>query len=562
MAGNFTYRILRLSALLLCILLSQLNFAQAPTVAYQPVIGPTAGLSSPIEVVSAPGDASGRLFIVEQPGRIKIWDGSSVLPTPFLDITGPVGYFGDERGLLSMAFHPDYASNGFFFVYYNDNAGNITVARYQVSADPNIAIPTPNPVTPLVSIPKPFNNHNGGHLQFRVEGGVPYLYFATGDGGSGNDPNNFSQTYTSLLGKMIRMNVDAPVPVPEIWAWGLRNPFRWSFDRLTGDMWIGDVGQSSREEINFRAGGTYGANYGWACQEGTENNASVPVTTPCDTVRAVDILPIFDYDNPTEGASVIGGYVYRGSEFPSLQGYYLATDYYSGRLWLISPDGGGGWDITTRTGFTTRVASISETTDGALYAVALESNTVYKIVVTGVTPLTLVRFYGRAFNRNHELTWVTEFEENLDDYIIEYSTDGRNFIATGQRSPRNSEGPHTYTFVRPFTGAGLTYYRLKITELDGGIKYSPIIIIGTEEESGLKLYPTTVSGSGAIVNVISGRPIEKLALVGADGRQVFSKDMNGAEGYFRLSLPPLQKGLYMLVFWSRGVQQTERILVQ
>lgn len=227
-----------------------------PQLAYQPVI---TGLTEPIEVATAPGDASGRVFIVQKGGLIRIWNGSTVLATPFLDISA-ISVDDGERGLLSMAFHPQYQSNGFFFVYYNNNAGDVTVARYQVSGDPDVANPTPNPVAPLISIPKNFTNHNGGHLQFRVEAGTNYLYFATGDGGSGNDPDNNAQNPASFLGKMIRMNVDAVTPVPEIWAWGLRNPFRWSFDRANGDIWIGDVGQGLKEEVSYRAGGTYGAN--------------------------------------------------------------------------------------------------------------------------------------------------------------------------------------------------------------------------------------------------------------------------------------------------------------
>ena len=320
-----------------------------PDVSYQPFIGASEGLSSPIELVSAPGDATGRLFIIEKAGRVKIWNGSNLLSTPFIDISALV--FNDgEMGLLSMAFHPQYQSNGFFFLYYNNSDKNITIARYKVSADPNIAIPDANPTTPLMIITNNAGAHNGGHLQFRTEVGINYLYFATGDGGQGgNDPENNAQNPDSYLGKMIRINVDAASYNPEIWAWGLRNPFRWSFDRSTGDIWIGDVGEATREEINFRPLGTSGANYGWVCTEGLTNNDNAPAGTDCDTVDNVAVMPVYEYVTGSEGRSVIGGYVYRGNEYPALKGYYLATDFFSGTLWLIKKSG-ASWDVSVKAG--------------------------------------------------------------------------------------------------------------------------------------------------------------------------------------------------------------------
>ena len=171
---------------------------QQPDVSYQPYIGASEGLNSPIELVSAPGDATGRLFIVEKGGKVRIWNGSNVLAIPFLDISALISN-REEQGLLSMAFHPQYKNNGVFFVYYTNNDGHITVARYKVSADPNVAEPTANPTTPLVNIPTKEGIHNGGHLQFRTVGGTNYLYFATGEGGSHEDPNNNAQDPHSYL---------------------------------------------------------------------------------------------------------------------------------------------------------------------------------------------------------------------------------------------------------------------------------------------------------------------------------------------------------------------------
>jgi len=356
------------------------------------------GLNSPMEVHTAPGDLTNRLFVVEKAGVIRIWTGSSLLSTPFLDISSLV-VDNDERGLLSMAFHPQYQANGFFFVYYNDNSGNLTISRYQVSSgNPNVANGTANPVTPLVNIPKPFENHNGGHIQFKPEGGINYLYFATGDGGSGNDPQNNSQRPTSRLGKMIRINADNATPALEIMAWGLRNPFRWSFDRLTGDIWIGDVGQDDREEVNFRALGAGGANYGWPCREGTrDNSGAAPSGLDCDTVDNISVPPVFEYLNPPCcGTSVIGGYRYRGSAYPQFQGYYMAADYFDGRLWFIRSNGSGGWITSApQMGLPVGISSFSETNNGdTIYAVANVGNRVYKVVPNVVTPVTLTSFSG------------------------------------------------------------------------------------------------------------------------------------------------------------------------
>ena len=529
-----------------------------PDVSYQPFIGADEGLSSPIELVSAPGDATGRLFIVEKAGTIKIWTGSNLLPDPFLDISSLVTNDG-EMGLLSMAFHPQYQSNGFFFVYYNDNDGNITIARHHASSNANIAEPVASPVTTLISIPKKFGNHNGGHIQFRADGSTNYLYFATGDGGGSNDPDNNAQNPNSYLGKMIRINVDAPPYNPEVWALGLRNPFRWSFDRNTGDIWIGDVGQNSKEEINFRALGTSGANYGWACIEGTENNASSSSDADCEPLRAVDVLPMMEYNNPAEGRSVIGGYVYRGNEFPGLRGYYLATDFYSGRLWLIRPSG-AGWDISVKTGLPSGIASISEAANGSLYAVSITGNSIYKIVIPIVTPLNLISFSGASMNGYNELKWVTESEENMDKYIVEYSTDGINYSTAGEVLSENIANRNIYTYHHTIINTTTVYYRLKMSESDGTHKYSPVITIGPDKKTGVKIYPTSITNGR--VNIISPQPVERVIITNTTGLQLLSKEMNGARGYFTIPIPALQKGIYIIRVSGKDFQQTEKIIVQ
>ncbi|MBO9657399.1 MAG: PQQ-dependent sugar dehydrogenase, partial [Chitinophagaceae bacterium] len=408
-----------------------------PNVGYMEMIPASAGLTQPIELASAPGDIAGRFFIVQKTGEIRIWDNGTLLPTPFLNINPlVVDDVNGEQGLLSVAFHPQYATNGFFYVYYNANNGNIVVMRYQRSSgNPDLADPTPNAAGPYVNIPKPFTNHNGGHLQFRIEGGVNYLYFATGDGGSGNDPFNNAQNPLSLLGKMLRVNVDATTPSVEIWGRGLRNPFRWSFDRGTGDMWIADVGQGAREEINYFPSASVNPNFGWPCREGLIANTNAPAAGDCDTVNPVAINPIYDYQIGGAGRSVIGGYVYRGSAFPSLQGIYFLTDFFSNRLIAIQPNGSGGWIVNevTPTPALSNIASISEDASGELYAVSLQGS-VNRVIVPVVTPLTLTKFSGKPFDGYNELLWTAESEEGIDNFTIEYSRDGTNFSPVGKVS--------------------------------------------------------------------------------------------------------------------------------
>jgi glucose/arabinose dehydrogenase len=317
----------------------------------------TVGLNQPVFAGAPAGDP--RLFIVEKGGTIKVRqpDGTTSV---FLNI-GPTGAnlvnSSGERGLLGLAFDPNFAAPGTagygtFYVNYTDRSStnNTVVARFQVSGDRNVADVASRQTLITVLQPSGRNNHKAGWLGFRP-GEPDNLYIATGDGGSGNDPENRAQTLTDNLGKMLRINVrgddfgtDAnrnysiPSTNPfvgkagndEIWAYGLRNPFRNSFDRMTGDLWIADVGQGAREEINFEAASAAGgANYGWRLREGTIATPGVGGARPEGNVD-----PVLDYDR-SFGASVIGGYVYRGSLMPDLYGAYIFGDYVSSRIWAI-----------------------------------------------------------------------------------------------------------------------------------------------------------------------------------------------------------------------------------
>jgi glucose/arabinose dehydrogenase len=297
------------------------------------------GLSTPVFLTAPPNDP-GRLFIVEKRGTIRIVRGGALLADPFLDISGAVSG-GSEQGLLGLAFHPDYAANGVFVVNYTNGAGDTRVSSFRVSADPDRADPASETI--LLAIPQPFANHNGGMLAFGPRDGQ--LYVASGDGGSANDPQGNGQKRSTLLGKLLRVSVSGTgqisIPAdnpfvgtagarPEIWSLGLRNPWRFAFDR-NGDLFIADVGQSQREEVNVAtAASGFGraANYGWNVMEG---GRCFSPSSGCDQTGLA--LPVLDYAHG-QGCSITGGYVYRGSAAPALQGTYFYGDYCGG--WVRS----------------------------------------------------------------------------------------------------------------------------------------------------------------------------------------------------------------------------------
>ncbi len=359
------------------------------------------GFSRPLWAGSPPGDTA-RLFVLEQTtGMVRIINlaDGSINATPFLDIGDLVINSGNERGLLGFAFHPDYANNRFFYVHYNNNSGTSVLARYQTFVgDPDRA--NHDSAKIILTQSQPFSNHNGGMIAFGPKDG--YLYLGFGDGGSANDPGNRAQNRQLWLGKMLRIDVNVdpdPYVVPpdnpfvgdpntldEIWALGLRNPWRWSFDRDTGDLYIGDVGQGAREEIDYQPGSSGGGeNYGWRCMEGLRCTG----LSGCICNDGSLTLPIREYDRGL-GISVTGGNVYRGQAIRDLRGTYFYADYGSARIWSLRMVDGNVCGFEDRTaelqpmgGGLTQITSFGEDGTGEMYIIA-RGGRIFKIVPDGV----------------------------------------------------------------------------------------------------------------------------------------------------------------------------------
>jgi glucose/arabinose dehydrogenase len=344
------------------------------------------GLSFPLYLTAPPGDLA-RLFIVERAGAIRIVKNGALLPTAFLDLTGQVSVDG-EQGLLGLAFSPDYATSGRFVVHYTDPAGDTRLSVFQVSGDPDLADASSEQV--ILTADQPFSNHNGGQITFGPDG---FLYLGLGDGGGGNDPEGRGQNLSELLASILRLDVSAgnsftvpadnpfvgqqPATRPEVWSYGLRNPWRFSFDRANGDLYIADVGQSKLEEIDVAPaadGGGKGKNYGWSIMEGNQCLTGVS----CDQTGLT--LPTFQYAHPA-GCSVIGGHVYRGAAMPDLQGTYFFGDFCGQWIHSFRYTGGAAMDVTDWPALHTpsAITSFGEDAAGELYVLE-SSGRVSKIV--------------------------------------------------------------------------------------------------------------------------------------------------------------------------------------
>lgn len=377
----------RVLLLLVYLLLCFPVFASLAAAAGIVLAEPVASVEKPTHITHA-GDRSNRLFIAEQQGRIIIVKQGIRLKTPFLDIRSRVGCCG-ERGLLSIAFPPGYGKKQYFYAHYTDRSGDTVVSRFRTSPDPDTADPSSEEI--VLQAKQPFSNHNGGQLAFGPDG---YLYIGLGDGGAANDPFDNGQKMTTFLGKVLRIDVENgkrpyAVPpsnpfvgkknaLPEIWSLGLRNPWRFSFDRLTGELFIADVGQNKYEEVNVQpAESAGGENYGWNIMEGTHCFGS----RTCD--RTGLVLPAVEYGHD-QGCSVTGGMVYRGIAIPSLVGTYLYGDFCSGRIWGMRRSGSSRIS-TLLMDSELSISTFGDDEQGELYVADHSSDGIYRITAAGDT---------------------------------------------------------------------------------------------------------------------------------------------------------------------------------
>lgn len=529
------------------IILSFVGIAQAPAITFTQV---ASGLTNPIDIVNC-GDS--RLFIAEKSGKIKIFQSGVIQATPLIDIATLINANG-EYGLLSIVFDPNYLTNGFLYCYYIKNVSGVTVEiRRFTSSSPatNTAININTGVI-IATFPAPDGSslHNGGKMNFSPDG---YLFVGLGDGSQGQDPSNNAQNASVKFGKMLRIDVNTGGFPQVIWNKGVRNPWRWSFDRLNGDVWIGDVGEGNWEEVDYTPyASSQNLNYGWRCYEGTHTYN----TSGCSGASSY-YMPMHEYDH-TFGSSITGGYVYRGSEYPSLLGYYICADFIKSGAWLIKSNGSGGWIKTSQTvGVPNFIVGFGESNTGELYALKYTSGLVYKISAPPIVPITLEFFGGQSFSGYNKLTWKVATEQNVFYYEIEASNDGTFYTPVGL-VPSNNVSPSTYTFKHLVVGYWLkTFYRLKVVDKDGKISYSNIISLDGKG-SDVRVYPTMVSDN---VTISSGQLIEKAMLYSTDGKLLFLKNLNQS-GTVNMTIPKFTSGFYILSIKTDNQTVNQRLFIR
>lgn len=535
--------VIKFSALA-AVLIAQGALAQQTPLTLQVEMLPPTGLTRIVDISHCGDD---RLFLTLQAGQIRIMNpDNTVLATPFLNITTQVNSAGNEQGLLGMTFDPDYAQNGYFYVYYTFGSGNGTsrVSRFSVSADPNVADPASEQV--LYTRSQPYSNHNGGDLDFGPDG---MLYIGFGDGGSGGDPQNYAQNMTTALGKIIRIDVSGPsgwaVPpdnpfatsvdtLPEIFASGLRNPWRFGFDVLNGDLWIGDVGQNAVEEVDFWPGGDLsGPNFGWRCYEG--NNAYN--TTGCQPASAY-VPPVAHHAQSSQGwCSVVGGRVYRGNTYWRLGGRYLYTDYCGGQIYSMVPNGMGGFTRTQL--LATGIAGFSclgSNSSNELFLGNNNNGRIYRIkeVCTAQPP-----------------TIMADANGITSSAAIAYQWYRNSSIATGETgqviTPTENGFYHVIATVN--TGCQLS---------SDTVWFSPV---GVEEQNAVRLQVRPVPADEELF-VEGGLQVGgRVELIDGAGRVVLTERVAG-NGPLRFSTARITEGTYVLrVLGADGTSFAQRPVV-
>jgi hypothetical protein len=490
-----------------------------------------------------------RLFVVEQTGRIKIlYTDGTQNPTPFLNISDRVDSNGGEKGLLGLAFPPNYAETGYFFVNYTRTESGVLYTQIsRFSRDPeNPDLGLPDSELPLLDYVQDFGNHNGGQLEFGPQDG--YLYIASGDGGSGGDPNNRAQNVNSYLGKILRIDINTePYVVPddnpfvgafgldEIWSYGLRNPWKFAFDSDNGDLYIADVGQSNREEVNFEAAGTAGGtNYGWRCFEGT-----LPFNTQNCQGPSSYQAPVFDYPYG-DGPNGFRCSVNRGEIFTNLVGKYIFADYCSSEYWVMWQDE-GVWNVINKGGFTTGAVAFAEDNQGGLYVIRGGNGTIYKL-----TEQCSLLEAAITVDNTYELSTSVEGAESYTWYLngTELTSGQANIVATQNGN---------YTVVVETTGG--------CTLTSAGID---IIGLSVSDHPGIKdftIYPNPAQNMVSVRTNLSQSFNEMMvSILAADGRQLSQVVINSSEE--EIDLQRFAAGMYFIMLTSDGIPLAQRRLIK
>ena len=511
------------------------------------------GFSSPIGIYNA-GGSNPLLYVVERSGYIRIIEpGGTVIAQPFLDIDNLVIPTGgnSEQGLLGLAFHPDFVVNGYFFVHYTNNSGNSQISRFSTTLNPDVA--DVNSEKSIMLIDQPFGNHNGGDLAFGPDG---YLYIGMGDGGSGSDPLNSGQDPESLLGKMLRIDIDTddntPYAIPpdnpfvedastldEIWALGLRNPWRFSFDRLTGDLWMADVGQNAWEEIDFQpASSTGGENYGWRCYEGDATH----ITGGCPDASTF-VPPVFDYNhNGFTHCSVTGGYVYRGCENADMTGNYFYADFCSGRFSMLSPIGNGQFANTHIQTFGGHVISaFGEDISGELYVARFNNGTIYKLRSNNSTTIGDLFMSGNTLTAQQGFTtyqWYLNGEliPGATSNVYEATQSGSyTVVVTNGSNCEFESNPLDFVLSNTFETAKIRSLRINPNPFSDRVA----IIVAFNEATEYNLS----------IHDLSGKKITEQTILGSSSEQIVQFD-----------LADVSSGVYLLKIENEHGQMSRKLV--
>lgn len=522
------------------------------------------GLSQPIQFVNA-GDGTNRTFIVQKEGVIKVYSPTFSYLGDFLTVSG-INTAG-EQGLLSMAFHPNYENNGYFFVFYTTNTGNLQISRYKVSAG-NINVADAASKDTVITISHPNNsNHNGGELHFGADG---MLYLSTGDGGGGGDVPNNAQNTAILLGKILRLNVSTSENPPyytipagnpynnEVYCTGLRNPYRWSFDRMTNDIWIGDVGQDKWEEFSYmQANRIAGTNFGWRCYEGDE-----AFNTSGCLAASNYTFPVHDYTAAGATTSVTGGVVYRGNDFPAMKGWYFGCDFYTNTFYKIRPDGIGGWSVMTQSLTPNNIVDFGETESGEVYVVSLGGGSVWRLTTNTVLPISLQSFTARVESGGVMLNWTTKVEEDMSHFEIEYSMDGKNFIGIHEMGVENLLAGSNYNFFHDIKYDGKLYYRLIMVDQQRSESFSNIENVVLSSAPGVTINPSLINTGNMVVNIKNGVNYNSVEIFDMSGKLIYNEDISGKSGEINISLVAMEKGMFFVRFNGNAPSELHKIIIQ